>query len=387
MVTQNYKTKTEYIRKDNGMLPGTWLIGIDIGYSAVKVFSSNSVSIFPAYARPYADHGTVGELPDEYISYKDLDTGETWLVGSMAQESVTYNEAVDSVEVLFGRDRYFDPMFKVIARVGLAFGMIKNKYGEIGGKKLCVQTGLPPAYIQDDSPYLREVLSGRHHFSVKIGNSREYEFLFDLPQENIFINLQPVGTLHSICTGDDRKPVAEAKEFLKKNILIYDVGFGTLDLFFVKGHRVSGTHSFSTLGMKQVFLNTADMIKEKYGQTVGIVEMQKYLATGNVRCFDRRSLATKDVPFGHLLELASDRICDEAIEKVAQIYPFNEIDCFVITGGTSAAWSEKIRARLSGMTTMQIIDGNKNTPSLPLVYANVRGYYMYRYNQLISKAQ
>lgn len=379
MNTKDFKTRTEMIARDNGQLQGAWLVALDIGYSAVKVYSPNSVAMFPSYAKPYTNRGTVGKLPNDFITYTDLDTNEQWLVGSMAQEDNTVNEAIDSDEALFGRQRYYDPMFKVVARVGLAMGMMPNKHGDIGGKKLYVQTGLPPKYIKDDAEPLREALAGSHHFSVKIGSNMPVEFMFDLLPENIFVIMQPMGTFYSILFDNTHKYVEDANGYLKKNILVFDAGFGTFDLFMIKNHSVKESQTFSNLGMKQVFLNTADAIRKKYGQSVGVAEMQKYLEAGTVRRFDRKNLTTEDVPFADLLESAVDKVSSEAIEKMAQVYQLQEVDYLVITGGTGAAWKDKIRSRLAGMTTLKVVDGNQNDTSLPFVFANVRGYYMYRY--------
>lgn len=379
MNTKDFKTRTEMIARDNGQLSGAWLVALDIGYSAVKIFSPNSVAMFPSYAKPNKSRGTVGKLPNDYITYTDLDSGEEWLVGSFAQEDSNMNEAIDSDEALYGRQRYFDPMFRVIARVGLAMGMMPNKHGDIGGKKLYVQTGLPPKYIKDDAPLLREALAGNHHFSIRIGSNKPVEFMFDLLPENIFVIMQPMGTFYSVLYDNNHKYIEDYNDFLRKNILVFDAGFGTFDLFLISNHSVKNSETFSNLGMKQVFQNTTEAIQKKYGQSVSIADMQKYLESGTVRRFDRKKLTTEDVPFGELLEDAVNKVSSDAIEKMAQVYQLQDVDYLIITGGTGAAWRDKIRSRLSGMTTMKIYDGNLNDATLPFVFANVRGYYMYRW--------
>ena len=246
MNTKDFKTMTEKRERDNGQLQGVWLVGIDIGYSAVKVYSPNSVAIFPSYAKRYINRGTVGNLSNDFIVYTDLDTNEQWLVGRYAQEDTTVNEAIDSDEALFGRQRYYDPMFLVISRVGLALGMTPNKHGDIGGKKLVVQTGLPPVY-QSDANILRETLSGHHHFSVKIGSNKPVEYMFDLTPDNIHITLQPMGTFYSVLMDNNHRLVADANTFIKKNTLIFDAGFGTFDMYMIKHQVVGKSQTFSNL--------------------------------------------------------------------------------------------------------------------------------------------
>ena len=89
------------------------------------------------------------------------------------------------------------------------------------------------------------------------------------------------------------------------------------------------------------------------------------------------------MPFDDILEEASNRICDMALNKIAQIYPLYEYDYFIITGGTGAAWSKRIKERLKNMETLEIIDGGRND-DLPAVFANARGYYMYRYSKIAN---
>ena len=50
-------------------------------------------------------------------------------------------------------------------------------------------------------------------------------------------------------------------------------------------------------------------------------------------------------------------------------------------GGTADAWKDMIREELKEMETLEIIDGNCND-NLPYIFANVRGYYLYRIAKL-----
>lgn len=381
METVSFKTKTMFTNRSDKQLKGVYPVALDIGYSGVKIFSPNKVGVFPSYARPYVNNGTVGKLPDDYIVYKDLDSGENWLVGNMAQTDVNVNEAIDSDEAIYGRQRYFDPMFKVISRVGLGIAMMPNKYAEIGSRRLVVQTGLPPKYTSD-STILRQVLSGTHNFSVQIGSNKPVEFHFELKPEDIHIIIQPMGTLYSAAINSEHRFTNASTEYLSKNVLIFDAGFGTFDLFLIKNHSIKNSESFSNLGMKQVFKETSDAIYQKYGEKVSVSEMQRLLKTGYVRTFDRQTFSTKDEPFGDLLEAASEKVCMNAIEKMAQIYPLQEMDYLIITGGTGAAWENMIRSKFKNMQTLNILSGNQNETTLPFVFANARGYYMYLFSIL-----
>ena len=63
-----------------------------------------------------------------------------------------------------------------------------------------------------------------------------------------------------------------------------------------------------------------------------------------------------------------------------EIYnPPMEFDYMAITGGTGAAWSSYIRNSeyFKDCDTVKIISGNQGDPTLPYIFSNVRGYYIY----------
>ena len=382
--TKEFRTKTVFVERNNGDLPDVWEIALDIGYSSVKVFSPNMVAMFPSYAKKKnVERGTIGTLPKEFIRYKDLETGEMWLVGQAAQDNIELQDTSDSEAALYGRERYTDPMFAVIARTGLGIAMLENEYGVHGDRPICVQTGLPPEYMRGDKRLLVESLSGRHHFSLRLGWKKEVEFDFTIDPENVFVMSQPMGTLFSVAVDSNHQFVPNASDIFEKNTFVFDAGFGTLDPFPIKNHQLQKSETFPDLGMHQILKETCDEIYEKYGQEIPVHAMQRYLDRTTVRCFDQKTFASKDMPFDDILEEASNRICDMALNKIAQIYPLYEYDYFIVTGGTGAAWSKRIKERLKNMETLEIIDGGRND-DLPAVFANARGYYMYRYSKIAN---
>lgn len=79
------------------------------------------------------------------------------------------------------------------------------------------------------------------------------------------------------------------------------------------------------------------------------------------------------------------KVCMESIETLKTISNFmRDYDVMIPTGGTGQAWFEEYREYFKGMTGLQIIPGNRND-KLPMIYSNVRGYYMFRY--MILKAE
>jgi len=375
--TSDFKTKTMCVDRKNPITDGDWLVAMDVGYSGVKGMSPNKVYCFPAYAKKSTGQMiSLGKDDGSGIQYKDANTGTVWLVGEAGYDSLDTSDTKDSVNALFGRNRYFSEMFLVIARVGIAIGMIENEYGNSLGKKLTIQTGLPPAYAKADTPLIKEALSGVHDFSVKIGNSKWINFNFTLSESDIKVIPQPMGTLMSVSSLMDGTPVPEAAKYFKKKVLIFDGGFGTLDDFDISGGRVVNVETFDDLGMKRVMKETTDRIFEIYHTEIPIVAMQKYLGDGFIRSFNRKKHATTQEPFADILEKASKEICHEALARMDNIYNnFINHDYFIITGGTGEAWYPMIKDYFKDMSTLKIVPGNQND-NLPYTFSNVRGYYI-----------
>lgn len=386
--TADFKTKTIFEERPNGSVEGMWGVALDIGYSSVKGFSPTLSYCFPSYARKINENMLAFGNPDKHeILYKDNDTGELWRVGSSAIDIIASDESRDSVASLYGRNRYFSPMFIVIARTGLGIGMMDNRYGSPNGKNLVVQTGLPPAYMKSDTPLIKEVLSGRHNFSVKIGKRAWQTFEFELPEDNIYVMPQPMGTLLSIATNREGYQVSEANNYFNSNMLILDPGFGTLDVFNIKNRLIDSYETFDDLGMKRVLQETVEEIFEKYHVEISVPAMQKYLGRGTITVTNRKERKTSEVLFGDILERANKKVCLEALQKIENIYN-NLFDhkYLVITGGAGAAWDGIIRDQYLNMETLRIISGNQNDNTLPCIFSNVRGYYIYLLGKLTKMA-
>ncbi len=376
--TKNFKTKTEFIDRHNVNMSGSWGIALDLGYSAVKGYSPNKCYRFPAYARKTEGKLLkMGKSNPTDILYKDKETGEIWAVGEMAQDMIRTGESQDSNLSLYGRNRYFAPMFLVLARTGIGIGLMNNQIGSPAGRKIIIQTGLPPKYLKSDTPLLIEALSGVHEFELKVGGGEWKTFSFALTDSDIRVMPQPMGTFISIATGQDGKTAPGADRFLEKNVLIVDPGFGTFDTYSIAGKLVTDCETFDDLGMKAVLQRTADKIYNKYGTEIQVAGIQKNLATGTFTKFDRKTMKAENIGFADILEESSKEVCNEAIERMKNIYN-NMLDheYLVITGGTGAAWESYFREHFKFMESLKIISGAQND-SLSPVFSNVRGYYMF----------
>ncbi len=391
MQTQKFKTRTEFIERKNISVENVWEIALDLGYSSVKLFSPNIIAAFPSFAIKTNEKGTqfISKAPKESIIYRDLETNEFWIVGELAQSSISENDTSHSANVLYSRDRYSDPMFKVITRAGLGIACMTNEYGSVGNKEIVVQTGLPEKYLASDKEMLKEFLSENHHFALKVGNGKWLEFKFNIKKDDVEVISQPLGTLFSVGVDNAGKPT-KTSNVISSSCIVFDPGFGTLDLFEIKEARTVGGETFPDLGMKRVLEETSNLIRDKYGNNIPVPAMQNCLGKGTFSKVDRRAVSSQEIPFDELLEKANEDICLEAIDRtidsIGGIEKLVQYKYFIITGGTSAAWEQIIRNKLININSLSVISGNQND-TLPFIFSNVRGYYLYRYNKLLAQSK
>lgn len=341
--TSNFKTKTSFIERNNGRMDGIWEIAIDLGYSAVKLFAPNKISRFPSYAKRVEENfAFAGEVPASSILYRDGATGEVWLVGEYAQNLMSDSDTTDSEASLYGRERYGNTMFRVIAETGLGIGLMGNSEGTpASSDRIVVQTGLPEQYMGDKEA-LTDFLAGEHSFSIKIAGKDWEDFHFSISSNDIDVMSQPKGTLFSVCINKDGHFHPDARKYLSSSVIVFDAGFGTLDLFPIRSGAVGKGETYSDLGMKRVLQETSRGIREEFHVDIPVPAMQKYLATGKIRYMDRKNFKSKEYEFGDILSTASSHVCEEAIMRTADVLDLLDYNYMIITGGTGAAWFNQI---------------------------------------------
>lgn len=386
METGIFRTRTEFIPKENGGIEGLNPIALDIGYSSVKAYSSNAITAFPSFAKKQeAGFGYVFDAPKGSILYNDKASGDIWMVGKVAEDSTDEGDTTYSENYLYGRDRYQTEMFKVTALTGIGMALSRGKGITKDSPRIVLQTGLPERYMTD-ADLLKHSLAGHHEYSLKIGNGPWKEFSFDLVENDIYVMPQPKGTLYSVCTGADGKFVPESKQILTKNTTVFDCGFGTLDIFSFGNGVMKGEETYPDLGMRRVLKEAAKMMHESFGVVLDVPHMQGYLESGVVRHFDRIKDEEKDYPVGPSLEIASTAVCNEAMDRVMDILYKSKCDYLIVTGGTGEAWYSQIIDRLKGYPKLTVMKGSENS-DLPFIYANVRGYYYALLRRLNSKKE
>lgn len=391
MDTSAFKTQSE-IRNykmprinGNNQYKARTIIALDGGYSAVKGVSPDRVFKFPSYAKR-APEGleVVGKVRPTDIQFRNDDTGEVWLVGDAAESLMDQTDIESTTDnSLYNRYRYDSEVFKVIMMSGMALGL----WGTPEGNEIFLQTGLPAKYKDSDTGKLINALTGNHNISIKVGARDWVSFKFTLNEDQIDVMEQPQGTLCSTIYKDG-KVTEQGTKILRANSIVLDIGFGTEDIFSVRNGYKNSHQTYVDTAMKSVFEEVIRIIREKYDTEVKIFELQKYLQTGEIPCFDQDTFKTTYVPFGDILEQANKSLCEKSVRRLMQDYGnMMDYQYLLVTGGTGESRFNCIKDRLSGLGRLEVIPGNLNTPDLPFSYSNVVGYYDIRHAKMMREMQ
>lgn len=372
MNTKTFSTRTEIRAKENPCIDGVHIIGLDMGYSGPKCFYEKGNFVFPNYCQKLTGE-IFGELNKTDIVYEDLDTHEKYCIGEMAIKSLS-EDAVVAEDSLFGRNHYLHPNFLITFRASLGIALWDV---ETNGSDVFIQTGLPPAYITKDEPYLRKVMEQTHRFKLTVGrDSRIFEVT--LTKENIDVMYQPMGSFYSVVTDMNGNLLPIIENYTNSNLMVFDGGFKTLDKFLVRGKQLETKDTDAELGMKRVLEETRKLIQKDLNVSISIPAMQTCLKTGKIKVNDMVELTVKEYPIEEYLKKANEKVREEALESIKN-HVF-DIKYLIMTGGTGGAWCEYFKERLKNLP-LEIVPGNSGS-NLPIVYANARGYYMYRLIQM-----
>lgn len=375
-----FKTRTQLEPKDNPKIEGLYLEAIDFGFSGVKGFTQDAYFCYPSYAKKVESSISFAAPKKTDIQYRD-EAGNLWDVGEGAIATISASESNESDDNVYGRNRYFTDMFKVLIETGLVLG-IKNP-DLLNKDELCIQTGLPPTYMAEDEHKIINSMAGKHHFWIKVGTGAWIEYDFELKKENVFVMPQPMGSLFSAIVGPNGNMLEIAKDILNSNVLVFDGGFKTFDIFPVRFGKPLKGETFDNLGMREVFSRTCKKIMERYQVNIPVFVLQNKLEDGEIKVLDDPVLLKRSSKsFEDILNEETINVCEDMFKKTILMYnSFLEEKYICVTGGTGAAWMEHIKDKLKDMDELNVLGANKND-NLPHIYSNVRGYYMFLYRFL-----
>lgn len=378
MESKKYRTKQEQRNLTNPK-GKDYIIGLDIGYSATKIYTENGYICFPSYAKKL-DKGMLSVTDDKDILYKEDGSDEIYMVGYNAQNMTDDVSTNDTDGELFSRKRYSDKRFKIIVNVALA----KATEGKNDNRELFIETGLPSSYMSDSTALIK-ALCKPAKFSLKVGNGNWKTYNFEINEKQIHIMPQPSGALYSVLMLNNGNEIPNAKDILCSNTLVMDIGFGTFDFFGIKNRAIDCKDSSDEIGMRKVFDKTSKKILDDTGEDIRVASIQKKLEDGYFETINEDDLVSEEKSINPYLEEATNEVFEEAINKARSVTnSFRGYQNLIISGGTGEAWLDKIREKLKGMKTLKIIPANIND-HFPMIYSNVRGYYLYRYSVMNGK--
>ena len=149
MNTKKFKTRQEFNQKINPK-GKHYIIGLDAGYSSMKVYHENGYFCFPSFVKKISEEKlTISS--EEDILYRDIETGDLYMIGTTAQKMVSSTDTNDTESELFSRKRYTQKSFQILCNVAIAIATQFKK----DNREIVIQTGLPTAYVEGDSIALK----------------------------------------------------------------------------------------------------------------------------------------------------------------------------------------------------------------------------------------
>lgn len=384
-MTKDFKTLSAIVEREmpkilgNNQYAGKTILGIDGGYSAVKIVSANKTAIYPSYAKILKeDLQIVGQLKDNDILLRDNITGNLWAIGSTAENMLDRKDLEETTdESLFTRYRYNSDLYKAIMSAGIAIGLLDT----VSGNDIYITTGLPSSYLHEDGPELVRALAGDYDLSIKVGNADFRHLVFNIKPEHVTVIEQPQGTLTSCAFDKTGKLLPDGQNILTSNSIIWDMGFGTEDIFAIRGGVHLKPKTYSDTNMRAVFEETIKELSTiNPAANYKIFEFQKFLEEGKATYFNRSKFASEYIEFEEILRRKNRELCNKSIERLMETYDnLMDFKYLIVTGGTGESRFEQIKERLGGLSHLKILRCNQNDTSLPFSFSNANGYYLYQY--------
>lgn len=376
--TKMYRTKHEFFGTDVELSKTEdYIIGLDAGYSGMKVWYENGHFCFPAYARKITGE-TLNLFDKKDILYRDGDTGDIYMLGYTAQEMAEAGDTSDTEAESHGRKRYWNTKYQILCKAAIGICLLSRS--EKDTRPIFLETGLPASYVKGDSADMKRALSQKMNFSLKIGNRPWVEINTSIDKEKIHIMPQPAGALYSALILNNGEYISDAREILFGKTLVLDFGSGTADLYGFKNRQVTCCESIINIGGGEIMKRVSEMILDEYGEDIREQALQHNLETGFVTCFNEQTMQQEEKPIEEFVKRASDEVFLEAMDRSkSATNSFRDYQRLIIAGGTGEAWLGKIKKYLSGMKSLEVDPANVNDLSIPLFYSVARGYYLYRY--------
>jgi hypothetical protein len=360
-------------------LSTVFLVGVDVGFSSVKVYSVYGRHKFPSLVYPIEaeDIKKVLFKKDTFIAYRDKDkTGKTWLVGDVISE--TKHEKIADEYKLFTEKRVGSDENIVLNRVGIALSLMQKPGKFKRDAEIKIAVGLPEEYDLYASTLIDQ-LSGYHEFELQIGKNEEWiPVSFIIREENIDVLSQPFGTLLSIAVNRKGEIIDEYL-LQRAKCCVCDSGFLTSDTFILQGGMVGDCITWENRAMKAIYEKLLDKCKAATNRDLGLHQINNYLMQPKEKryiSYGRGGSWQIDPVLNELI----DQFAKENIKELSTFYDnFNEIDLMIMTGGTSKLYYPYF---IVGLPNLEIRiaekhDSKKDYENFNCVFANCVGFFNY----------
>lgn len=376
--TNLYRTRHEFYNTPM-QLPKAdqFIIGLDAGYSGMKVWYEKGYFCFPSFVKELTED-SLNLFDEKDILYRDNETGKTYMLGYTAQEMVESGDTNDTDSETYDRKRYWNPKFQILCKAAIGLAVMSRDKED--NRPVFLETGLPASYVKGDSPMMKKALTKPLNFSLKKGNKPWVNISMQIAPEHIHIMAQPAGALYAALIRNDAKYIPDARKLLFGKTLVADFGAGTADFYGIKNRQIVCCESLINIGSGEILKRVSRLIMNEYGEDIRSQALQHNLETGYITCLNEETMEQESKSIGELVKQASHEVFLEAMQRSRSITnTFRDYETLIIAGGTGEAWFEDIKEYLSGMKTLQILPSNINVPDVPFLYSVARGYYEYRY--------
>lgn len=382
----DYAAKTQFnfhsidipIVEKNNLIP----IGLDIGYSATKVYSIYGKHIFPSFLMRFPNEYIIN-IKDTDILYRN-EQGEIWGIGNVARERVLQDGIPIQSKKLYGRQRIDSPEFLVLIRVGLFLGLAKKDLDHTflmeKERKIKIRTGLPVDYFMTDSENLESKFIGHHRYEVKIGTRDWVKVDLDITEDDITVITQPFGTLWSLIADFQGKLINE--KLLGRNVLIYDGGQHTTDTHFNQKGAIGESTTWTDISMVSIINKVKKAVFENTG---GKGDFKEYAFDGlitdeiepcTVRYNNRGSIQLYD--FTRDVLKATEEVAKYAISELNIVYNYlADFHALICTGGVGKLFYPYFKNEYSHLDVILAEKSDATNPAenFDTVLANVVGYF------------
>lgn len=328
-------------------------IGIDIGYSAVKLVTANQQVQIPSI---------VGTPEQSTFKFGGRDTAFTITIGDRA-----YNIGEQAIEQSrFTVRQESRDWYRSVEYLALLHAALSSIYTEGHHEIVCV-TGLPVAFYEDDQAEVKTLFEKVHPIR------RDQNSVMPINIRQCFVIPQVMGTLLNEALSQDG--LIQNRMTAEGRIGVIDIGGNTTN--FLHAHKMGDVKRETTsinLGGWNAMRAVRPVIDNRCPDVdYSDHEISQIIADGEVRYK------------GKMLDLSSeiadvlDPMAEQLIAKAKELWPGGgaRLDQILLSGGGSLMLGERIMARLDH-SEMRVVEDS--------VFANASGYFkLAKYRQTLLK--